>query len=76
MPIKVRLVEERQLEINVDPSEWRKAFERALESNLMIEIRNADGEVLGINPQQVLYWVEVPETESQLVLEDQEVAAT
>ena len=56
MPIKgLRLTEDRELEIDVDP----KKFRRAVENRQLIRIENSKGEVLGINPDHVLYWVEV-----------------
>lgn len=75
MPIRVQLIEERELEINVDPEDWQKAFNRAVESNQMIQIRNADGEILGINPHQILFWVAIPDSASQLTLDQQATPA-
>lgn len=57
MPIKIKLVEDRELEIDVDLDEWKVAFQRAIENDEVIQIHNSRGGVLGINPHQVLYWV-------------------
>ena len=65
MQIQVTLSEERKLEIDVDPEEWREALDEARQTGQMIEIRNSAGRVLAINPQQILYWVEVAESDSQ-----------
>lgn len=55
MPIRVQL-ENRELRLDVDPDAWKRAFQRAMENNGAIEVKNARGEVLSINPRQVQYW--------------------
>jgi hypothetical protein len=65
MPIKVTLIEERELEIDVDPEEWREGLDEARRTDQMIEIRDSDGRVLAINPQHILYWVQDSDTNSE-----------
>jgi hypothetical protein len=62
MPIRIKLSgQDETLRVDVDRGEWNKAFSRALKNDEMLEIHDAGGRVLAINPHQVLYLEEVPE---------------
>jgi hypothetical protein len=56
MSLILQLTENREIRLEVDVQEWTRAFENALRSNEVVEVRNPDGGILGINPQQILYW--------------------
>lgn len=56
MPLFLQLSEGRELRLNVDLDAWTNAFEQALRNSEVIEVRNPEGQVLAINPRQVLYW--------------------
>lgn len=56
----LQLTENREIRLEVDLAEWTKAFEQALRNDEVVEVRNPEGGVLGINPRQVLYWKSDP----------------
>jgi hypothetical protein len=56
MPLTLQLTEGREIRLDVDPDEWTRAFEEALQNDEVIKVTNPQGEVLAINPRQVLYW--------------------
>jgi hypothetical protein len=60
MSVRIKLTNG-ELIVDVDPGEWHRAFSRAMQNDVPLEIESADGRVLGINPQQILYWEEAPE---------------
>lgn len=60
MPLFLHLTENREIRLEVDLAEWTKAFEQALRNDEVVEVRNPEGGVLGINPRQVLYWKSAP----------------
>jgi hypothetical protein len=65
MSLILQLTENREIRLQVDLQEWTRAFENALRSNEVVEVRNPEGGILGINPHQVLYWkTEEPESTS------------
>ena len=41
MPLRITLTDSEALEINVDLGEWNRAFQRALQSDSMIEVEGA-----------------------------------
>jgi hypothetical protein len=55
MAVRIKLIDGEELLIDVDLAEWNRAFRRALKADAMLEIENAEGGILGINPHQVLY---------------------
>jgi len=65
MSIKIKLTEDQILVIRANPDDWARAFRNALETNSVIEIHDADGRTLAINPHQILFWEEVPEEPEQ-----------
>ena len=60
MPIKIKLIDGESLLVDVDVKEWNRAFQKALGRGSMLEIEDADGRVLSINPHQILYLEEAP----------------
>lgn len=60
MPIRVQLTDDKILRLNVDPDEWKRAFENALANDEVVQVRNDQGEVLSIVPGQVQYWAPAP----------------
>jgi uncharacterized linocin/CFP29 family protein len=63
MTLTLHLTEDRKLRLDVDVEEWRRAYQRALAKDRVVEVENPRGGVLAINPHQVLYWV-VPDEAS------------
>jgi hypothetical protein len=61
MSIKISLIGDQILDIQVDGEEWARAFKHAVESKGVIEVHSSDGRTLAINPQQIQFWEEVPE---------------
>ncbi len=61
MSIKIKLTEDQVLVIRANADEWARAFRNALETNGVIEVHEADGRTLAINPHRILFWEEVPE---------------
>jgi hypothetical protein len=57
MPLSLYLIENQELRLDVDLEVWKKAFERALRNDEVIQVENPRGGTLSINPHQVLYWV-------------------
>jgi hypothetical protein len=57
--IKVRLLQGETLTVDVDAETWIRAFQAALRDGSMIQARNNEGRILGINPVQVAYLEEV-----------------
>jgi hypothetical protein len=71
MALLLQLTENREIRLEVDLTEWTRAFEQALRNDEVIEVRNPEGGVMGINPRQVLYWK--TETEDALASQRQPV---
>ncbi len=65
MSIKIKLTEDHVLVVRVDAKQWTRAFRAALDANTVIEVHDADGRTLAINPHRILYWEEVPEGTEQ-----------
>jgi hypothetical protein len=61
MPLRLKLIEDQELLLEVDPDAWSKAFEQALRNDEVVQVKNPRGELLAINPRQVLYWTTVSE---------------
>jgi hypothetical protein len=61
MSIKIKLNEDQVLVVRADPEQWAKAYQRALDSNSVIEVHDAEGRTLAINPHQIQFWEEVPD---------------
>lgn len=60
MSIRIKLIEDEVLVIDADAEEWSRAYSKALDVGGMVEIHSDQGRKLAINPQQILYWEEVP----------------
>ena len=56
MPVLLQLTEGKEIRLDVDLDAWKNAFEQALKNDEVIEVLNPQGEVLAINPHQILYW--------------------
>jgi len=65
MSIKIKLTEQQVLVIRADADEWARAYKAALAHNGVIEVHDADGRTLAINPHQIVYWEEAPDEEEQ-----------
>jgi hypothetical protein len=59
MAIKIRLLQGETLVVDVDAETWIRAFKAALQEGGMVQARNDEGRILGINPMQVAYLEEV-----------------
>jgi hypothetical protein len=57
MSVLLHFSDGREIELEVEPSEWASAFENALAKGIVIQVKDpADGGTLGINPRLVTYW--------------------
>lgn len=65
MSIKIQLAEHQTLVIRANAEEWARAYRQALDNNSVIEVHDASGRTLAINPHQILFWEEVPEGSNQ-----------
>lgn len=59
MAIKIRLLQGETLVVDTDAETWIRAFQAALREGGMIQTRNDQGRILGINPAQVAYLEEI-----------------
>lgn len=59
MAVRVKLVDGDTLLVDVEASAWATAFRAALREGAMVQIRNDEGRILAINPDQVAYLEEV-----------------
>jgi hypothetical protein len=59
--LRLKLIEDREILLDVDQEAWTKAFDQALRNDEAIEITNPKGEILAINPRQILYWTTMTE---------------
>ena len=58
MQIAVHLRGGEEVEFSVDPDEWFAAFDKGLRKRRGVVIKDSNhGGRLGINPQNVLYWM-------------------
>jgi hypothetical protein len=57
--IKIRLLQGETLMVDVDAETWIRAFQAAVRDGGMIQARNDEGRILGINPGQVAYLEEL-----------------
>ena len=64
MPVRIKLTHGESLSVDVDIDEWNRAFRAAFSSNQMIQIVDARGRVLAINPHSVLYLEALPRAEA------------
>lgn len=55
MPIRLRLNGGVDLEVDASYDELYTAFQAARRESGLLEIRNADGALIAVNPQQILY---------------------
>jgi hypothetical protein len=65
MSIKIKLEKDQVLVIRVNADEWTKAYTNALKQDGVIEVHDANGRTLAINPHQILFWEEVPDEVEQ-----------
>lgn len=62
-PLLLYLLNGREVQINVDPTEWTQVVNRALRKNHIIEIKEplaSNQRRIGINPRAILYWKSDP----------------
>lgn len=65
MPIRIKLKDqETPILVRVDADEWTKAYERARDSNGMIQIHE-DGRTLAIKAREIVLWESVSEPVSR-----------
>jgi hypothetical protein len=64
MTLRLQLREGRELDLDVDPQAWTRAFEQALRNSEVVEVKDPNGGVLAINPHQVLYWTTEGQSEA------------
>jgi hypothetical protein len=56
MSVILQFIGGEELELTVDPDQWTDAYKKALRSSEVLEVRDADGRRLGVNPHAVLFW--------------------
>ena len=59
MPVRVELSDRVELIVRMTVGEIREAFARALASNRALELKGSNGQAWDVNPNQILYFVEV-----------------
>lgn len=56
MKVMLYFIGGKEVQLDVDRSDWPAAFENALGGNGVIQVEDSEGGVIGINPRSVLYW--------------------